>query len=56
MVYFGLQLEGMLDEAGHKPSKEERKAKAARERVLKKIFDPEEKQGTGFADPATMFG
>lgn len=56
VMYFGLTLENMLEEAGSKPSKEERKAKAARERVLKKVFSPEAKQGTGFADPASMFG
>lgn len=56
VVFFGMSLEQMLDEAGHKASKEERKVKAARERLMKKIFDPEEKQGTGFADPAAMFG
>lgn len=54
MIYFGLQLENMLSEAGHKPGKEERKAKAAREMVIKKIFGDEE-EGSGFADPALMF-
>ena len=55
-MYFGMELEHRLEQAGTKPSKEERKAKAARERVLKKVFDPEEAKGTGFADPAAMFG
>lgn len=45
----------MLEEAGTKPSKEERKATAAREKILDKIFG-NEKQGSGFADPALMFG
>lgn len=54
VTFFGLQLENMLQEAGHKPSKEERRAQAARDALLKKIFEDGEK-GTGFADPAVMF-
>jgi hypothetical protein len=57
VIYFGLTVEAKLEEAGHKPTKEERKAKAAREAVLKKILDPDqETKGSGFADPALMFG
>jgi len=55
VVYFGMTLENRLDEAGHKPSKEERRAKAAREAVLNKIFSDEKDKGSGFADPALMF-
>lgn len=58
VVYFGMTLENMLESAGHKPSKEERRAKQARERLIEKIFskDKEQAKGTGFADPAAMFG
>lgn len=46
----------MLDEAGEKPGKAERKAKAARKRVMDKVFNEgEEVKGSGFADPAVMF-
>lgn len=56
--YYGLTLENELDKASHKPSKEERKAMAARERVLSRYLDDEdevEAKKTGFADPASMF-
>lgn len=43
----------MLESAGHKPGKEERKAKQAQERVLNKIFGNE--KSSGFADPGLMF-
>jgi hypothetical protein len=56
VIYFGLQLENMLEEAGYKPSKEERKAKQARERIIALVFGEEENTGSGFADPAAMFG
>lgn len=55
MTYFGLCLEYELEMAGHKPGKEERRAQAAREALLKKVFDPEGQKGSGFADPAVMF-
>lgn len=56
VIYFGLVLEARLDEAGHKPSKEERRAKAARDRVLQRVLgEVEENSGSGYADPATMF-
>lgn len=45
----------MLDEAGQKSSKGERKIKAARENLMNKVFGNEENQGSGFADPAVMF-
>lgn len=54
VIYFGLMVENQLDEAGHKPSKEERKARAAREKVLDGIMGTN-KNKTGFADPALMF-
>lgn len=54
VIYFGLTLENMLEEAGNKPGKEERKAKAARDRVLGKVFGTE--KSSGYADPAAMFG
>lgn len=57
MTYFGISLESMLEKAGHKPSKEERKAEAARKALLDKVFDDgsETKKGSGYADPAMMF-
>lgn len=55
VIYFGLTLEGLLDQAGHKPSKEERRGKAAREAVLNKVFSKTNDKGSGFADPAAMF-
>lgn len=54
VIYFGLTLENMLEEAGNKPGKEERKAKAARDRVLNTVFGTD--KASGFADPAAMFG
>lgn len=54
MIFFGLQLEGMLQDAGERPGKAERRAQAAREALLKKVFG-DEQQGSGFADPALMF-
>ena len=45
----------MLEEAGEKPGKAERKAKAAREKVLDKVFGKDDNKGSGFADPAVMF-
>ena len=53
VIFFGLRLENMLESAGHKPGKEERRAKQAQERVLDKIFGKE--KSSGFADPALMF-
>ena len=55
VIYFGLMLEGMLEEAGQKPGKEERRAQAAREALLKKIFNPDDNKGSGYADPAMLF-
>lgn len=51
-------LEYELEQAGQKPGKDERRIQAAQEAVMKKVFDPkgERDQGTGFADPALMFG
>ena len=56
VIYFGLTMENMLDEAGEKPSKGERKAKAARQKVMDQVFDTkEDSKKSGFADPAVMF-
>ncbi len=53
VFYFGTQLTSKLEEAGHKPSKEEKKAMAARQRILDKVFGKDDdKSGSGFADPA----
>jgi hypothetical protein len=53
VIFFGLQLENMLEEAGNKPGKEERRARAARQNVINKVFGKE--KASGFADPAAMF-
>lgn len=53
VTFFGLKLENMLDEAGHKPDKESRRIENAQKRVLDKVLGAQ--QGSGFADPATMF-
>lgn len=55
LYVFGMTLENKLDSAGQKPGKEDRKIKAARDQVMKNMFDPEKKKGSGFADPALMF-
>lgn len=54
VIYFGLALENMLQEAGQKPSKGDRKAQAAREALLNKVFGKGE-GSSGYADPALMF-
>lgn len=56
VIFFGLQFEGMLQEAGHKQGKEERRSAAARDKLVNQMFSPEAQKGTGFADPALMFG
>lgn len=59
VIYFGLTLEHMLDEAGNKgnkPSKEETQAKMAREKLINQVLGVEKKDaGSGYADPALMF-
>lgn len=55
VIYFGLTLENMLESAGQKPGKEERRAEMARKHILDRVFGGEEKKGTGYADPALMF-
>jgi hypothetical protein len=55
VTFFGLQLENMLDKATYKPDKESRKMEAAQQRILDQVFGTT-KQGSGFADPALMFG
>jgi hypothetical protein len=47
-------LENELESAGHKPGKEERRAKAARDAILNRVFG-ETQAKSGFADPASMF-
>lgn len=57
VIYFGMTVQNDLEKVGHKPSKEERKAEAARKRYLEKLLSDDEKEkGSGFADPASMFG
>lgn len=62
VIYFGMALENKLETAGHKPSKEERRAQAAREKILDAVLaDPDldgvepKKKTSGYADPAVMF-
>jgi hypothetical protein len=55
VTIFGLSLENMLEEAGQKPGKEERKIQAAREALLDRVMGEKKDEGTGFADPALMF-
>jgi hypothetical protein len=55
VIYFGLALEGMLEDAGAgRPGKEERRAKMARDRLMNSVFGKKE-TGSGYADPALMF-
>ena len=57
--YLGTTIDGELEQAGHKPSKDEAKFKAARDKVLAKFFGAttQIKRTPGrFADPAVMFG
>jgi hypothetical protein len=53
-MFFGTSLQHKLEEAGHKPSKEERKTVAARQRVLDKVFGPKQAEGKRFADPMSL--
>jgi hypothetical protein len=57
VVFFGLQLENMLEEASEtgKPSKEQQQAERARQQVLDSVFGPSKTAGSGYADPAAMF-
>lgn len=57
VCFFGMVLEHELEQVSHRPGKEERRAMAAQEALLKKVFDPrgEKERGSGFADPAVMF-
>lgn len=55
VIYFGVSLQNRLEDAGHKPTKHERRAEAARQGILDEVFGKREKGKTGFADPATMF-
>lgn len=55
VIYFGLLLEAELEEAaGGKKSKGQRRAEAAQDRVLRRVFGEQDK-GSGYADPALMF-
>lgn len=57
VIFFGLRLESMLEEATNPtPSKEERQAKDAQDRVLRQVFGDEINIAPKkFADPALMF-
>ena len=54
VIYFGMSLEADLEQAGHKPSKQEKRAEAMRKARLDQVFGTKE-SGSGFADPALMF-
>lgn len=55
VIFFGLLLESELEEAAEgKKNKHQRRAEAAQQRVLKRVFG-DEKKGSGYADPALMF-
>jgi hypothetical protein len=56
VVFFGMQLEAMLDEAGQKPDKESARIERERKRVLDKVFSDESTESQHFSDPAVMFG
>jgi len=53
--YFGVTLENELEMVGHKPSKEERKAQGARERVLERVLGLKKEETQKFMDPMLMF-
>jgi hypothetical protein len=53
--YVGAVIQNALEEAGSKPSKSERNAQAAREKVLKKYLG-DESETTAYADPSAFFG
>jgi hypothetical protein len=54
--FLGVSIEQEMEKASHKPTKEERRTTAARQRVLDKYFETEEEKDKGFADPALLFG
>jgi len=54
--YLGSVIEGELNDAGHKPSKDEGQIRFARERVYQKYFGDAKEEAKGFADPAALFG
>jgi hypothetical protein len=54
VIFFGLSLENMLQEAGNKPSKADKKAETARKVVLNRVFGTEDGD-SGYSDPAVMF-
>lgn len=58
VIFFGSMLENELQDAGHKASKEERRAQMARDRIMDRVLgdDKDPKKGSGYADPAAMFG
>lgn len=53
----GTVVEHELEKAGHKPGKDEKKAQAARQRVIAKFLgaDNPERPNGQFADPASFF-
>lgn len=55
IFHLGSSVENHLEEAGHKPGKEEKKAATARERVFAKYLGDKAPKGKGFSDPAALF-
>jgi len=53
--YFGITLENELSQAGQKPSKDDRKAQGARERVLERVLGISKPDNEKFMDPMVMF-
>lgn len=53
--YLGTTIEHEMEKASHKPSKGERQAHSARQRVLDKFLGDKEEGGQKFADPALLF-
>ena len=52
--YVGAFIQAELEKAGHRPSKEQRKVEAARQKVLDRYLGVEKE--TNFADPSVLFG
>jgi len=55
VFYFGTTLERMLEESGHRSSKEEKKAQMAQERILDRVMGRDKDTKGKFADPAVLF-
>lgn len=56
VAYVGSTIENEMNEASEKPDKEQRKAIAARQRVLDKYLSEGQPDTKTFVDPATFFG